>query len=178
LAAIAATSVYGAPAEAIAAGLASFKGAPGRMEEIATIDGVLYVNNTTATAPVATIAALSVLPGLFNRVHLIAGGSSKRSDLTELGKAIAASGVRVLLLTGSGTDELRAHIATAGGSYEGPFGSMADAMEAAVARVSTGDVVALSPGCASFGMFLNEFDRGRQFDSFVHQIHESVISKS
>jgi UDP-N-acetylmuramoylalanine--D-glutamate ligase len=176
LAAIAATVVYGVPTDAIAAGLSSFKGAPGRMEEIATIDGVLYVNNTTATAPVATIAALTVLPHLFNRVHLIAGGSSKRSDLTGLGEAIAASGARTFLLAGSGTDELREHIRAAGGSYEGPFGSMADAMDAAVAGVRPGDVVALSPGCASFGMFLNEFDRGRQFDAYVHQMR--VTSES
>ncbi|MGI8485076.1 MAG: UDP-N-acetylmuramoyl-L-alanine--D-glutamate ligase [Thermomicrobiales bacterium] len=167
LAAIAATAAYGAPAEAIAAGLVSFAGVANRLEEIATIDGVLFVNDTSATAPAATIAALDVLTPRAKRLHLIAGGSDKRSDLEELGRAIAGSGARVLMLNGNATPLLTGHIEKAGGVVEGPFAGMADAVTAAIEGVSAGDIVALSPGCASFGMFRNEFDRGQQFREAV-----------
>ena len=167
LAAIAATSAYGAPAEAIASGLASFEGVANRLEEVATIDGVLFVNDTSATAPAATIAALDVLTPRAKRLHLIAGGSDKRSDLEELGRAIAGSGARVLMLDGNATPLLTGHILNAGGSIEGPFVTMACAVTAAIEGASDGDIVALSPGCASFGMFRNEFDRGQQFREAV-----------
>lgn len=167
LAAIAATSAYGAPAAAIASGLANFAGVANRLEEIATIDGVLFVNDTSATAPAATIAALNVLTPRAKRLHLIAGGSDKRSDLEELGRAIAGSGARVFMLEGNATPLLTGHILKAGGSIEGPFTTMVDAVMAATAGVSDGDIVALSPGCASFGMFRNEFDRGQQFREAV-----------
>jgi UDP-N-acetylmuramoylalanine--D-glutamate ligase len=137
------------------------------LEEIATIDGVLFVNDTSATAPAATIAALNVLTPRANRLHLIAGGSDKRSDLEELGRAIVGSGARVLMLDGNATPLLTGHILGAGGVVEGPFGSMEEAVTAAIAGVSEGDIVALSPGCASFGMFRNEFDRGQQFREAV-----------
>ncbi|MGB3330264.1 MAG: UDP-N-acetylmuramoyl-L-alanine--D-glutamate ligase, partial [Thermomicrobiales bacterium] len=167
LAAVAATRSYGAPYEAVATGLASFAGVENRMEEIATIDGVLFVNDTSATAPAATIAALDVLVPRAKTLHLIAGGSDKQTDLHALAGAIAASGARVLLLDGSATPELRRLIEDAGGTTEGTFGSMPDAVRAAVAEATSGDIVALSPGCASFGMFRNEFDRGGQFAAAV-----------
>lgn len=167
LAAVAATRSYGAPYEAVATGLTSFTGVENRMEEIATIDGVLFVNDTSATAPAATIAALDVLIPRANTLHLIAGGADKQADLHDLAKTIAGSGARVLLLDGSATPDLRQLIEEAGGSIEGVFGSMADCVRAAVGEAQPGDIVALSPGCASFGMFRNEFDRGGQFAAAV-----------
>ena len=167
LAAIAATRSYGAPYAAVAQGLASFAGVENRMEEIATIDGVLFINDTSATAPAATLAALDVLVPRARTLHLIAGGSDKRSDLHELATAIARSGARVLLLDGTATPELRRLIEQAGGAIDGIYGSMADAVRAAVTEAHEGDIVALSPGCASFGMFRNEFDRGGQFTAAV-----------
>ncbi|HWK81779.1 MAG TPA: UDP-N-acetylmuramoyl-L-alanine--D-glutamate ligase, partial [Thermomicrobiales bacterium] len=169
LAAVAATRSYGAPFAAILSGLASFSGVENRMEEIATIDGVLFINDTSATAPAATLAALDVLAPRAKTLHLIAGGHDKGADLRELAAAIAASGARVLLLDGSATPELRRLIGEAGGSIDGVYGSMADAVRAAVAEARDGDIVALSPGCASFGMFRNEFDRGGQFSAAVNE---------
>jgi UDP-N-acetylmuramoylalanine--D-glutamate ligase len=167
LAAIAATSAYGAPPEAIALGLESFGGVANRLEEVTSIDGVLFVNDTSATAPAATIAALNVLTPRARHLHLIAGGSDKRSDLETLGVAIAASRARVLVLEGSATPMLVRHIELAGGSVEGSYASMDEAVRAAVAGARDGDIVVLSPGCASFGMFRNEFDRGEQFKQAV-----------
>jgi UDP-N-acetylmuramoylalanine--D-glutamate ligase len=170
LAAIAATSAYGAPPDAVALGLESFGGVANRLEEVASINGVLFVNDTSATAPAATIAALNVLVPRARRLHLIAGGSDKRSDLEDLGMAIAASQARVLVLEGSATPMLVRHIEQAGGSVEGPYASMDEAVRAAVADAGDGDIVVLSPGCASFGMFRNEFDRGEQFKQAVARI--------
>lgn len=167
LAAVAATRSYGALHAAVEAGLAAFRGVENRLEEIATIDGVLFVNDTSATAPVATLAALDVLVPRAKVLHLIAGGSDKHADLRELAKGIATSGARVFLLDGTATPELRRLILEAGGSVEGTFGSMTDVVLAAVDGASAGDIVALSPGCASFGMFRNEFDRGGQFEAAV-----------
>lgn len=167
LAAVAATRVYGAPAGAVAHGLATFAGVENRMEEIATIDGVLFVNDTSATAPAATLAALDVLVPRAKTLHLIAGGHDKGADLREMATAIARSGARVLLLDGTATPELRRLIEEAGGAIDGVYGAMADAVRAAVAEAKAGDIVALSPGCASFGMFRNEFDRGGQFTAAV-----------
>jgi len=176
LAAIAATSAYGAPPDAIALGLESFAGVANRLEEVASIDGVLFVNDTSATAPAATIAALNVLTPRARRLHLIAGGSDKRSDLGELGAAIAASQARVFLLDGSATPMLVRHIKQAGGSVEGPYPSMDEAVLAAVANTADGDIVVLSPGCASFGMFRNEFDRGEQFRQAVTHLRPQTPS--
>jgi len=174
LAAVAATFAYGAPVEAIAEGLATFAGVPHRLEEVATIDGVLYVNDTSATAPAATIAALDVLVPRATRLHLIAGGSEKFADLEALGTAIATSGAHVVLLDGSATPALQRFIAAAGGAFEGPFTSMQAAVHAAAGGASPGDIVALSPGCASFGMFRNEFDRGQQFIDAVRALTTSA----
>ncbi|MGC4190421.1 MAG: UDP-N-acetylmuramoyl-L-alanine--D-glutamate ligase [Thermomicrobiales bacterium] len=167
LAAVAATRVYGAPHDAVAHGLESFTGVENRMEEIATIDGVLFVNDTSATAPAATMAALDVLVPRAKTLHLIAGGHDKGADLREMAAAIARSRARVLLLDGSATLELRRLIEAGGGAIDGVYGSMADVVRAAVAEAREGDIVALSPGCASFGMFRNEFDRGGQFIAAV-----------
>jgi len=178
LAAVAATSLYGAPAQAIATALQSFAGVPNRLEEIATIGGVLYVNDTSATAPVATLAALDVLVPRARRLHLIAGGSDKHADFGELGRAIARSGARVLMLDGTATPILRTQIEAAGGTVEGPFASMIEVVNACVAAAADGDIVALSPGCASFGMFRNEFDRGAQFRDAVLAATESMSARS
>lgn len=167
LAAIAATAAYGAPVEAIRAGLASFAGVPNRMEEIATIDGVLYINDTAASAPAAAVAGLTVLGAEAKRLHLIAGGADKKTDLAPFADAIAAQRPQVALLDGTGTPELVRLLEARGVPYEGPFGSMADAFAAATSDLSAGDIVTLTPGCASFGIFRNEFDRGDQFRAAV-----------
>lgn len=167
LAAIAATAAYGAPVEAIRTGLARFAGVPNRMEEIATIDGVLFINDTAASAPAAAVAGLSVLGAEANRLHLIAGGSDKQTDLTPFVDAIAARRPHVVLLDGTGTPELIRLLDERVIPYEGPFGSMQEAFVAATSDLAAGDIVTLTPGCASFGMFRNEFDRGDQFREAV-----------
>lgn len=164
-AAIAASIVRGADESAVRAGLERYQGVRDRSEVVGEIDGVLYVNDTSATAPVAAIAALDAWRG--RRVHVIAGGFDKQLSLDELGSVLAADAATVTLLDGTATPRLMAAIAAAGGSWSGPFDSMKAAIAAAAAAAVPGDVVLLSPGCASFGLFRDEFDRGDKFRAAV-----------
>ena len=164
LAAITAALVRGAGETAIEAGLAAFTGIRDRMEQVAEINGVTYINDTTATAPVAAAAALQALAG--RRVHLLAGGADKKLDPTPLVEA-ALSAHAVYLFAGSATPAIEDALRSRGLAPEGPYQSMLAAVSAATAAATPGDVILLSPGCASFGLFRDEFDRGEQFRQAV-----------
>ena len=163
LAAIAAAHAYGVPELAIAEGLEAFRGVENRLELVQEIDGVTFVNDTSATAPEAAVAGIRVLAPRARRLHVIAGGADKRTDLTPFAVELAGASVAVYLLEGTATPGLAALLAEHDIVVSGTFDSMASAVSAASARAEPGDIVALCPACASFGMFLNEFDRGEQF---------------
>ncbi len=159
----------GAPFAAVEAGLAGFGGVRDRLEPLAEIGGVTYINDTTATAPAAATAALRAMAA---PTVLIAGGSEKGTDFAEFAREVATGGrVRaVVTLDGDATPRLRAAIEGAGfdpARVHGPARGMAEAVRLAVGLAGRGDVVLLSPGCASFGMFRNEFDRGDAFRAAV-----------
>jgi UDP-N-acetylmuramoylalanine--D-glutamate ligase len=137
------------------------------MEVVGTIAGVTYINDTTATAPVAAAAALSALRDGPGQVHLLAGGADKKLDPLPLAMAAARSGAAVYLVEGTATADLRAALAAHGVGPKGTFGSMSEAVNAATGAANSGDTVLLSPGCASFGLFRDEFDRGEQFRQAV-----------
>lgn len=177
LAAVLACLAYGAPVEAISAGLEAFRGVPHRLEELGTVNGVMYVNDSSATAPAAAVHALDVLRLNANNIHIIAGGHDKQTDLTPFADAIADNDVHVYLLEGSATPALQAMLTERGVQYHGPFSNMQDPFAAAQSAVVKGDVLALVPGCASFGMFRNEFDRGDQFRAEVANLQESASDK-
>ncbi len=165
-AAAGAALVRGAALSDVEAGLRGFRGIPNRTERVATIDGVLYINDTAATAPAAAIASLQAFAD--RPIHLIAGGADKKLDMTELAGAIARQAASVTLLDGTATPILVDLIRQTGTSLELPVvQSMAEAIKVASARATSGDVVLLSPGCASFGIFRDEFDRGQQFRECV-----------
>lgn len=175
LAAIAAAMLAGGNARAVQRGLDSFAGVRDRMEEVATIMGVTYINDTTATAPVAAAAALSALSGGPGRVHLLAGGADKKLDPTPLAVAAARSGAAVYLFSGTATPALRAALAAQGLDARGDFEGMRDAVTAATGAAQPGDTVLLSPGCASFGLFRDEFDRGEQFRQVVAALIDAQV---
>lgn len=169
LAAVAAASLAGASATAISRGLETFGGVPNRMEWVAEIDGVTYINDTTATAPVAAAAALDALAsrGGVNRVHLLCGGADKQLDPAPLADAAARHCAEVYLFAGTATPSLDLALRDRGVSPRGLYNSMTEAVDTARGAAVAGDVVLLSPGCASFGLFQDEFDRGVQFREFV-----------
>jgi UDP-N-acetylmuramoylalanine--D-glutamate ligase len=167
MAAIAASHAYGVPEGAIKRGLAAFRGVENRLEVVATIQGVTWVNDTSATAPNAAIAGVRVLAPRARQLHLIAGGADKRTDLAPFADELAAREVLVYLLEGTATPALTSLLSGRGVAISGTFDSMASAVAAASANAQADDVVALCPACASFGMFRNEFDRGAQFRAAV-----------
>ena len=165
----------------IRSAMRGFTGVEHRLELVHEIDGVRYINDTAATAPEAAIAALRS----FDRpIVLIAGGADKNLPFDDLAREIALRTKAVVLLAGSATPKLQSAVGSEQAaaanlpptadrrlpSIIGPFDDFAAAIEAARALAASGDVVLLSPGCASFGMFRNEFHRGEEFRSVVQQL--------
>jgi UDP-N-acetylmuramoylalanine--D-glutamate ligase len=175
LAAAAAALAAGVSPDEVAAGIASAQPVANRLESIGTVNGVEYVNDTTATTPAAAIAALQ---SFANRaVIVVAGGSNKNVSLEPLADAIAAHAQRALLLDGAATPELMKLLQAHGQpDVEGPFPSMQAVVERASQVATPGSVVLLSPGCASFGMFRNEFQRGDLFREAVARLDAEAKS--
>lgn len=146
-----------------------FSGVPFRLETIAQIQGINFVNDTTATTPTAAIVALEAITA---PIILIAGGADKNLDFEALGKTITAKVKQVLLLTGSATAKLTQAIVRSGGKplILGRFDDLSTAIDQAFRQAQPGDTILLSPGCTSFGMFVNEFDRGQKFNQLVKQL--------
>ena len=154
---------FGVPPDLIAERLGSYPGIPHRLEHVATIEGVRFVNDSAATIP---DAALAGVVSFSETVHLIAGGSDKGlavEPFVEIRRSVGS----LHLLEGTATARIASRIAGEGLQFCGPYPSLEHALAGALAAARPGDVVLLSPGCASFGMFANEFDRGDRFRALV-----------
>lgn len=139
--------------------LESFTGVPGRLELVREVNGVKVYNDTTATTPEATLAALAAL-GTEN-IIVIAGGTDKNLDMNSLLLKLQEV-KRVILLTGTGTNRILEWIPTAS-----VYDSLSAAVEEAFRSAEPGDTILFSPAFTSFGMFKNEYDRGDQFNAIV-----------
>ena len=150
----------------------SFKGIPHRIEQVAIIDNIMYINDSAATISEAVTFSMNNIKPL--AIHLICGGTDKDLSADGMTKAVKWAST-VTLLDGTFTQRklipllLRLHI-----PYAGPYRTMEEAVEkaskeACSAEIETGltQVVFLSPGAASFELFSNEFDRGDQFRNYV-----------
>jgi len=174
---------FGVKHEHIRNAIRNFGGVEHRLEFVREIDGVRYTNDTAATAPEAAIAALHSFTA---PIVLIAGGADKQLPLDRLARAIVEKAKAVILLNGTATPRLQRELRM---KHEGlrnesngvrlsmlnaqcsiVYDDFAQAIAAARAMAEPGDVVLLSPGCASFGMFLNEFHRGEEFRRIVDQL--------
>jgi UDP-N-acetylmuramoylalanine--D-glutamate ligase len=145
--------------------LAKFPGLEHRLEFFHEWRGVAFYNDTCATIPQAAAACVEAL-GEGGRLVLVAGGMDKGLDY-ETFAAACAKCKAVFLLEGTGSEKLAALLDKAGVDYGGFFGGLDAALDAVAAVIASGDVVALSPGCTSFNMFKNEFDRGAQWKEAV-----------
>lgn len=144
-----------------------FKGVPSRLDTIRVHKGIRYVNDTTATTPDATIAALR---SFREPIVLIAGGTDKKLEYTKLAQEVSASAIKeLILLPGTATDILLPLLDLEKVNVS-LVGNMKDAVMYATAHAEKGDVVLLSPGAASFGIFINEFDRGARFIRAVKEL--------
>lgn len=169
LAAAAAALALGVEPAGIRRAIAGFSGVRDRLEQVATIGDVTYVNDTAATAPAAAIAALRAYAG--RDLVVIAGGSDKRVPLEGFAAELARHARYVLLLEGAVTPALQRLLVERGyAAIKGPFGRMDAAVDAASRLTRPGSVVLLSPGCASFGMFRDEFHRGDAFREAVARL--------
>jgi len=145
--------------------LAEFKGMSGRLELVREVRGVKIYNDTTATTPEATLAALHALrQGSAQNLILIMGGADKGLDMSTLTVELSKC-KKVLLLSGTGTDRIKIELPDTM-----IYHSVSDALRAALAIADAGDIVLFSPAFASFGMFKNEFDRGDQFVKLVQEL--------
>ena len=143
-----------------------FKGLPGRLEFIKEVKEIKCDNDTTATTPEAVVAALDSLKESKGKIILIGGGADKNLEYDEYAKIVKKSVKALALFRGLASNK----IISALGKVKFPmevFDNMKIAMKFAVANAKKGDIVLLSPGAASFGVFKNEFDRGEQFNKAV-----------
>ncbi len=163
--AVAAATAYGIGRDAALAALRSFGGVSGRLELIREVNGVKFYNDTTATTPEASLAALAALGTSQKNIVLIMGGSDKGLDMNRLLLEIPKYAKRIILLPGTGTNRVLEFI-TGASVYD----TLAAAVNEAARSAAPGDAVLLSPAFASFGMFKNEYDRGDQFNALVRAL--------
>jgi UDP-N-acetylmuramoylalanine--D-glutamate ligase len=146
--------------------LGTFPGIEHRLEFFHETGGVRFYNDTAATIPEAAAAAIRAFG---TPPVVVAGGADKNLDFTPLARA-AAEAKALILLAGTGSEKLKTLLDRGGVACQGPFDSLDRAVQAAADAAVPGDCVVLSPGCASFGMFLNEFDRGRKWKEAVRRL--------
>jgi UDP-N-acetylmuramoylalanine--D-glutamate ligase len=157
-AASAAALARGLDPDAVAEALRTFAGVPHRLEEVGEADGVMWVNDSKATNPASARVGIEAFDG---GVHLIAGGSLKGGGFEELREPVAAR-CRAVYLIGEAAERLEADLAGAGVPIE-RCGDLERAAAAAAAAAAPGDVVLLSPACASFDQFADYEERGDRF---------------
>ena len=155
-------------ADAIRRVLSTFAGLEHRLEFVRELDGVHYYNDSFATVPQAAIVALKA----FSQPKvLILGGSDKGARFEQLAKAIVRQNVRHVLLIGETAPAIQAALQKAGYRATSPGGkTMADIVQTARELAEPGEVVLLSPACASFGMFNDYKERGEQFKQAVRAL--------
>jgi UDP-N-acetylmuramoylalanine--D-glutamate ligase len=152
--------------ERLIAALPKFKSLPHRLELVATINDVRYYNDSIATTPQSVMVALDA----FSRPKIIiAGGYDKHIPFDELGEQMAQKAKAVILI-GQTADKIGDAIRAAGktDTIIEMADSMADAVAAAAKLAEPGDVVLMSPACASYDMFENFQQRGQIFRDLVH----------
>jgi UDP-N-acetylmuramoylalanine--D-glutamate ligase len=164
-AATAAARAAGIEDEAIAAGLRAFAGVPHRLELVRERDGVRWVNDSIATN---TFAVRHGIDAYEAPVNLILGGRAKGEDFAPFARALPAH-VRAVYLVGEAADELAAALTAAGRPYE-RVGTIAGAVDAAARHARPGDVVLLSPACASYDQYENFEQRGDDFRRLVEAL--------
>jgi UDP-N-acetylmuramoylalanine--D-glutamate ligase len=167
-AAVAAARASGIREDAIAAGLRSFAGVEHRLELVAERGGVRFVNDSKATN---TVAARTGIAAFDEPLHLILGGSLKGESFDELARDIAARGQVLPLLIGEASEQLAAALDRAGVAYV-QAGTLDDAVRLAAARSRPGEVVLLSPACASYDQFENFERRGEEYRRLVQNLEE------
>ena len=163
--------------EHLEVGLATFQNADHRLQPVGEVDGVRYLNDSKATNVEAAWFALDGIPThAEHRIIWIAGGTDKGNDYASL-QALARQKVRALVCLGADNSKLREAFGDVVSEIV-ETRAMADAVAEARRLAQPGDVVLLSPCCASFDLFQNYEDRGRQFtDAVTGMRHPSAADE-
>jgi UDP-N-acetylmuramoylalanine--D-glutamate ligase len=164
MAASAAALARGIAEEPLREALRTFAGVPHRLEEVAERDGVLFVNDSKATNVASALVGIEAFEG---GVHLIAGGSLKGGGFSGLREAVVRR-CRACYLIGEAADQLEADLA--GAVPLERCGDLEHAVEAAATAAQPGEVVLLSPACASYDQFENFEERGDRFRALATEI--------
>lgn len=163
-AAIACARALGVPSADVRRALATFRGVPHRLEFIREWRGIRFFNDSKATNVDSTRVALEAFPG---RLRLILGGQDKGAPYTPLAGLVRRK-VREVLLIGEAAPKIEKELKGAATFHR--CGDMAGAVRRAMETAAAGDVVLLSPACASFDQFDNFEHRGRVFREFVEAL--------
>ena len=172
MAALAAALIEGVPADDALAALAAYRSLPDRLEHVETIDGVAWYNDSIATTPESVFAAL----GSFEVPRIvIVGGVNKNLDLRPLAAELHRSAKAVVMIGTAGPEirrllEDEAGRAGGAGPVLADAGGMGEAVECCAELARPGDVVLMSPACASFDMFTNYRHRGQVFADCVRAL--------
>jgi UDP-N-acetylmuramoylalanine--D-glutamate ligase len=180
LAAISVAKLYDIKNSDIKIALHNFPGLEGRLQFIAQKGMIKFYNDTTATTPESAIAAIGALADNFkdikNRLVIIAGGADKALNFKSLAKNVCDKCQIIILLKGTATDKIKKEI----NLYLKnnlkisldikEADSMEKAVELAFKKAGKNGLVLLSPGCASFGLFQHEFERGDKFNQAVKEL--------
>jgi len=164
LAAAAAARILGVSPSRIRSTVRAFRGLEHRLEPVAKIGGISFVNDSKATT---VDAALKALASFDRPVVLILGGKDKGSDFRPLRKAVR-KGVRSVVLVGAAKEKIRAALAGTVPLLEA--GTYAEVVQTAAAAARPGDVVLLAPACTSWDMFRDFEERGRVFKREVRRL--------
>lgn len=173
LAAAAVAAACGIDLAAARAVVTTFRGVPHRLELVAEWNGVRYYNDSIATSPARAAAGIRAMRA---PIVLIAGGYDKKLPFDELAEAVVGA-VRVLILMGATASKIEAAVVAHARATAAPLpeivhvGSLEAAVEEAARRARPGEVVLLSPACASYDMFPNFEVRGRRFVELVRGLH-------
>ena len=159
MAAAAVCLARGVEPQAVREGLSTFGGVPHRLEEVASRQGVCFVNDSKATNVASTLVALDAFAGA--PLHLILGGQGKGQDFAPLAPAVRRS-CRAVYLIGEDAEAIGAALTGAGVPLQ-HSGSLQRAVQQGAAAAAPGEVVLLSPACASFDQFDDFEARGDRF---------------
>ncbi len=167
-AAVMAASLAGVSKTAMVSVLRTFKGLEHRLELVKEVRGVKYYDDSFSTTPETAMAAIDSFDG---PEILILGGSSKGSDFTALGTMVSLRpNIRAVIGIGKEWERIKEHITNKELNMVEGLQSMAEVVKTASQLAQPGDIVLLSPACASFGMFKNYKERGEQFKQAVRQL--------
>ncbi len=170
LAAVTVALLAGCKAEDVRRVVKQFKAVEHRLEYVATIRGVSYYNDSKATNVDAAIKAIESFPG---NLHIILGGKDKGSDYAVMNELLAKRAKRIYTI-GAAAQKIESQIKVPGSIEIVSARTLDNAVKAASEIATAGDVVLLSPACASFDQFDNYEHRGRVFKQLVLAMQEQA----